>query len=208
MINEPIEEQESIEAIESAPAQQESDDNFALEYPPTNLLWPPDPSVYVPGWIDTKLAAQRLIAGGVKDLNEAPSRPDVCERIIKIALDPNFAFAEITLAMLQRLWFALQGYEPRPEDPRMPGHRHRFWVFEKLHASVYYIATKKFGWDSLKDAPPSVSYVRDLLKQESESSYVRLEALPRAIAAARLYRHLPGFNDLLKEIQTYEENKQ
>ena len=155
----------------------ESDDTFAVEFPPRNLMWPPDASVYVPGWIDTKLATQRLIAGGARDMSPAPSRPDVCETVIKLALGPNYAFADITLDMCQKLWFALQGYEPRPEDPRMPGHRHRFWVFEKLHAAVYYLATKKFGWDSLLDAPPSVSYVRDLLQQASESTYVRLEAL-------------------------------
>jgi hypothetical protein len=101
---------------------------------------------------------------------------------------------------------ALQ-YEPWSEDPRILG-RYRYWPRNKLFGAIFYFANAKFGPGMLPDAPPSVACVRQLMEEAAQSSYVRLEQLPRAIAAAPLYRHLPGFNDLLKEIETYKENKQ
>lgn len=195
------------EPSESAPTYQastESDDEFAVPYPPQHLLFPPPESVYKVGWLDSTLVAQRLLAGGARSLSPAPSRPDVCEQIIKLALGPNYAYAEITFDMLQRLWFGLQGLEPRMEDPRMVGHRHRFWLFEKLLGAVFYLSNAKFGFGALCDPPPDPEFARRVIADAPRSAYARLEQIPRLRKTLQHYRHLPGFEGLLKEFQAYE----
>lgn len=192
-------EPETIEA-EPAPAQQQpdADDDPQPPYPPRTLLFPPPPEIYTLGSIDMQLVARRMIDGGARDLHESPGRQDVNEAIIRIALDLPQCI-EVTEGICQKTWFALQ-LEPWAEDPRIAG-RYRYWPRNKLFGAIYHFANANFGPGLLPDAPPSVACVRELIEQAPQSAYVRLEQLPRALAAARFYRHLPGFNELLAEIE-------
>lgn len=190
LANETIVEPETIETPESAPAQQSMDDDDPQPaYPPRTLLFPPPPEVYKLGSIDMQLVARRMIDGGARDLHESPGRQDVNEAIIRIALDLPQCI-DVTEGICQKTWFALQ-LEPWAEDPRVAG-RYRYWPRNKLFGSIFYFSNAKFGPGMLPDAPPSVACVRELIEQAPHSAYVRLEQLPRALAAARFFAICPA----------------
>jgi hypothetical protein len=197
MMNDSIVEPETIEATEPAPAQRSmADDDPQPAYPPRTLLFPPPPEVYELGSIDMQSVARRMVEGGARDLHEAPGRQDINQAIIRIGLGLPQCI-EVTEGICRTTWLALQ-YERSSVDPRMPGDH---WPRHKLFAAIFYFANSKFGFGKLPDAPPSVACIRELIEQAPQSAYVRLEQLPRAIAAVKHYRQLPGFEDLLKEIE-------
>jgi hypothetical protein len=165
-------------------------------YPPRDAIFPPPTAIYKLGDIDFTNLAARLRGLPLPSL----TGHDANEAVIRAALGLS-AFVPIELPLLQKVFLALF-YEPKAIDrSRSANDSSRFWPYAMLFAGVFNLATAKYGYGSLHDPPPDPRYVRELIQQARQSAYVRLEQLPRAIEAAKHYRHLPVFEDLLREIQ-------
>lgn len=170
-------------------------DKAEFPWPPKGIVFPPPKDVYEMGSIDMTGLASRLRGLPFPALTTHEANQDVVRAALGLS-----GWVPIELPLLQKVFLAF-AYEPKATDPsRSANDWSRYWPYAKLFAAVWYLGLK-FGYGSLKDPPPGPDYVRSLLRNPLLSVYEKREELPRAIAAARLYRHLPGFNELLTEIE-------
>jgi hypothetical protein len=182
--------------------------NPVFPYPPVGILFPPSSELYTLGSVDMAGLAARLKQAGLQNVSPKPTSDELNQRIINTALNRT-PYTAVTLEDTQKVYYALW-FERRAEDPALDGSRFRFWPWVRVHEAVCFLALRRFGFESLKKAPPSPDFVRALLrKPKSELSvYERLEVLPDIEARAKLYSHLPGYPELILEFQSYKEKQQ